>query len=175
MSEALKEKVSEKYHGAVKPFTLFDQNGIQITLNLPGIWQLNPNSQEYYPPLGSSQTNAPVLVNNSGFDIQSATFTVTLNNAVDTNSTNTIANVQWSDGSAHGKQIMEFTCGPVSHKNQVMSTPKDGYSQVRLATTANNGRGQSTFLNGVSLISLTFGPVSADPKTPVNGPIVQVG
>ncbi|MDR6960515.1 hypothetical protein J2W43_004520 [Pseudomonas brassicacearum] len=171
MSEALKNKVTEEYQSAAKPYTLFNQNGIQIILNLPGALQLSPNSQDYYPPLESPETNAPILINNTGFDILSATFIVTLQDVIDTgNKLNTIASVQWWD-KEKGQQVMEFTCGEVDNKNQVMSTPKDGFSRVRWATMANNGRGQSTLLNDVSLVSLTFRPALA----PINGPIVQIG
>jgi len=181
MSEALKEKVSEEYQGPVKTYVLFDQNDIQITLSLPGNLQFNQNSQELYPPLSSqSPSVAPVLVNNSKFDIESATFIVTLQDVLDRN---TIANVLWWNlEEADGQAIMEFTCGPVSKKlpnseaESVTSKPTEkGYSRIRWATMSNNGKGQSNFLIDVSSVKLVIGPVSADPKKPVIGPTVLIG
>ncbi|WP_085577659.1 MULTISPECIES: hypothetical protein [unclassified Pseudomonas] len=176
MSQALKEQASEKYQGQVKTFTIFKQNGISLTLDLPGTLQFNQNSQEIYPPLsGSVLSVAPVLVNETGFDIVSATFSVVLNDVLD--ATNVIANVRWWNMDLlEGQQTMEFVCGPVSNGNKVTSTPSTiGYSRIRWATMANNGHGTASFSNSVSLVSLTFGPIKLDPSKTSPGPIVQIG
>src|SRR5471032_2688280 len=104
MSEALKEKISNDALGLVQKYTLFNQNDILITLDLPSPVTLNLNSQEYYPPLLDLSTKiTPVLKNTSGLDLKSATFTIQLNDVKEDD--NTIANVRWwSTSQADGQQ-----------------------------------------------------------------------
>ncbi|WLG92198.1 hypothetical protein [Pseudomonas cucumis] len=169
MSEALKEKISNDSLGTVQTYTLFNQNGIQITLDLPSPVQLNLNTQEFYP-LNTPPVVAPVLHNKSGLDLKSATFTIQLNDVVDSNP---IANVRWwNNNLADGKQAMVFTCGQINNQTKGTGTATiPGYSQIRWATMANNGRSNETFT--VTDVSFTFNSSVTTGAT--DGPIVRVG
>lgn len=175
MSEALKKAtVSNDSLGTLKKFTLYKQNGIEISLTLPTPVSLNLNSQEFYPPETDQTTIlAPVLENTSGIALKSASFSIKLNNVKEND--NTIANVRWwSVGEADGLQSMEFTCGRIDDKGNGSGTAKtSGYSRIRWATMANNARQHQTFT--VSNVLLTFDQ-SADTTTGANdGPIIRVG
>ncbi|MBC2659830.1 hypothetical protein H7A76_30735 [Pseudomonas sp. MSSRFD41] len=174
MSEALKKTVSNDSLGALKNFTLYNQNGIKITLTLPTPVTLNLNSQEFYPPEADQTTIvAPVLENTSGISLKSATFTIKLNNVIEND--NTVANVRWWNvDEAEGLQAMEFTCGRIDDQGKGSGTAKTpGYARIRWGTMANTARQHQTFT--VSNISLTFNP-SADTTTGANdGPVIRVG
>lgn len=156
-----------KDQAPAQPFTLFDQSGIRITLNLPAALQINQNRQELF-------TTAPVLHNNTGLSIVSASFVIKLDDVID-GSSNVIANVRWWNANTFdGEQTMTFTCGAVAPDASGTCAPTShGYSQVRWGTTVSSGRGTETFTHTLSLVSLTFGPLLSN-KVP-NGPIVQIG
>ncbi|MBK5415389.1 hypothetical protein [Pseudomonas sp. TH31] len=171
MSEALKEKVSNANLGQVQTYLLFNQSGIRITLDLPSPVTLSLNQQEFYPLLTDlSPKLAPVLHNKSGLDLKSATFTIQLNDVKDRN---TIANVRWwNDNLADGKESMVFTCGQILNQSEGTGTAAtSGYSRIRWATMANNGRNNETFT--VSDVLLTFKSTSTTDAT--DGPIISVG
>ncbi|MGX1184750.1 hypothetical protein AB7M29_002429 [Pseudomonas sp. F-14 TE3623] len=174
MSEALKEKISNDIFGPVQTYTLFNQSGILITLDVPSPVMLNLNSQDYYPPLTDLSTKVvPVVKNTSGLDLKSATFTIQLNDVKEDD--NTIANVRWwSTGQAQGLQSMVFTCGPIDNGTQDSGTATtSGYARIRWATMANTGRKNETFT--VSDVSLTFKAASSITTGATDGPIVRVG
>ena len=150
-----------------KDFTLYDANGIKITLNLPEVVQIN----QYRPELF---TSAPVLHNNSAFHIASASFVINFDNVQDY-SGNFIAYVRWWDNSIYdGQQRMTFTCGVVEPSETGTCSPSSpGYSQVRWSTSASSARGVTPLGFSLDLVSLTIGPI---PSTwPSDGPIVQIG
>ncbi len=173
MSQVHKEKViSNDSLGQVQTYTLFNQSGILITLDLPSPVTLNLNSHEFYPPeLDLSTKVAPVLKNTSGLDLKSATFTIQLNDVKEDD--NTIANVRWwSTKQADGLQSMVFTCGPIDNGGNNSGAAKtSGYARVRWATMANTARKNQTFT--VSDVSLTFNSSITTGAT--DGPIVRVG
>ncbi|QXI36748.1 hypothetical protein [Pseudomonas xantholysinigenes] len=176
MSEALRKTVSNDSLGTPKKFTLYEQNGIKITLTLPSPVALNLNSQEFYPPEADRTTIlAPVLENNSGMAVKSASFSIKLNNVIEND--NTVANVRWwSVDEAQGLQSMEFTCGQIDDKGNGSGTAKTpGYSRIRWATMANTARQNQTFTVSNVNVLLTFNS-SADTTTGANdGPIIRVG
>ncbi|PAU55169.1 hypothetical protein [Pseudomonas sp. PICF141] len=174
MSEALKEKISNDSLGKVQTYTLFSQNGILITLDLPSPVALILNNPEYYPPEANPTPKVvPVLTNQSGLDLQSATFTIQVNDVKE--DTNTIVNTRWwNDSQGIGQQSMVFTCGQIANKSAgkgVAAT--SGYEQVRWATMTNNGYGHQTFT--VSDVSLTFKSTSSVTTGATDGPIVRIG
>ncbi|MGE8098948.1 hypothetical protein [Pseudomonas fluorescens] len=174
MSEALKGKISNDTLGQVQTYTLFNQNGILITLDLPSPVTLNLNSQEYYPPLTDLSTKVvPVLRNTSGLDLKSATFTIQVNDVKEDD--NTLANVRWWNvNQADGHQSMVFTCGPIDNGDHSSGTATtSGYSRIRWATMANTGRKNETFT--VSDVSLTFKSTSPVTTGATDGPVIRVG
>jgi hypothetical protein len=162
MPESTKEESLQLFQARPISFTLFDQNGIRITLDLPGALQLNQNTPELF-------TCAPILHNDTTSPIESATFTIELDDVTDF-SKKVIANVRWWNSQIYdGLQTVEFTCGAVKPGETGTCIPNSsGYSQVRWAPSASIGRGTETF-------TLTYEPFS--PKTPVgsSGPLVQIG
>ncbi|CAD5201173.1 hypothetical protein [Pseudomonas sp. FEN] len=177
MNQATQEKISILAQQAVVPFTLFDQNGIKITLNLPKALQINQNNQETYPPKPTPGEGAPMLHNNTIFPIKSATFSIKLEDVID-GSSNVIASVRWwSDEIFDGKQTMEFTVENIRPGEVGICSPtSSGYNQVRWATSVSSGRGVETFTNTLNLVSLIFGPLQPNgPGGNPTGPIVQIG
>ncbi|WP_338524310.1 hypothetical protein NUH87_01015 [Pseudomonas batumici] len=166
MSEAIKEKTSNKDQSPAQTYTLFDQNDIQITLNLPSALQLNPVGQECYPRNPTPEEGAPILHNNTRSPIESVTFTIKLEDVMD--ASKVIANVRWwYDDFANGLQTMTFTCEAVLPGETAICRPtRSGYSQVRWSTEVSIGRGMQSF-------SLTYG--SLPPSPTLTGPIVQIG
>lgn len=151
---------------------------IKITLDLPSALMLNKDQQEYYPTReDSSKVAAPILINNSGYEIQLATFSITLNDLRPSN--NIIANVQWFKMGKPLLQTLKFTCKDVKNANSVQCTIADtehaGYSRIRWATMANNGEGTTTLSCNVSPITLIFSPAASDQGKPVSGPYLQIG
>ncbi|WP_223537997.1 hypothetical protein [Pseudomonas sp. GL-B-16] len=169
MSQLAQEKSQQLEQAPAQTFTLFIQNGISITLDLPGALQINQNRQELF-------TAAPILHNDTTFPIESATFTIKLEDVIDA-STNVIANVRWWNNQIFdGKQTMEFTCKAVLPGKTGPGIPaSSGYSQVRWSTSVSSGRGTETFSNTLSLVSLTYGPFPPNAPTGPTGPIVQIG
>nr|BFD42489.1 hypothetical protein FFPRI1PSEUD_39880 [Pseudomonas sp. FFPRI_1] len=180
MSEALKGKPSVDYQEGVETFTIFEMKelNINITLDLPSALMLNKDEQEYYPRReDNSKVAAPVLTNNSGYDIQSATFSVRLYDLRPSN--NVIANVQWFKVGKPLLQTLTFTCKDVKNGKQAQCTIADtehaGYSRIRWATMANNGEGTTTLSCNVSPITLIFSPAASDQDKLVSGPYLQIG
>lgn len=153
-----------------KQVTLFDQDGIKITLELPVKVQIKLNDQEYY-------TCAPVLHNNTLFPIESAEFIVKLNNVRSTGGAkNEIANVQWWDPiNFDGNSSMTFKCHSVKPKDKRTCTPDvPDSSQIRWSSTVSNGDGRQTLNNTLSLVSLICKP--ADPNSEIDdGPEIIIG
>ncbi|MHB2247743.1 MULTISPECIES: hypothetical protein [Pseudomonas] len=177
MNQAIQEKTATLLQQPAVAFTLFDQNGVQITLNLPSALQINQNGQEYYPPNPTPGEGAPVLHNNTIFPIESATFTVELLDVIDASS-NVIANVRWWNNKIFdGKKSMEFTVKKVLPGEVGICVPSEaGYNQVRWATSVSSGRGTETFKNTLNIVTLTFGPLQPNgPGGNPTGPIVQIG
>lgn len=168
MSESAQQSSQQLAQAPSKTFTLFDQNGIQLTLDLPAALQINQNRGELF-------TSSPVLHNSTNFPIESATFTIVLEDVIDASS-NVIANVRWWNNDIFdGKKSMEFTCRAIQPGGKGTATPSSsGYSQVRWHTSVSSGRGIETFTNTVNLVTLTFGPFPPSPASQ-NGPIVQIG
>lgn len=169
MSQSTQEKSQQLDQAPAQTFTLFTQNGIRITLDLPAALQINQNRQELF-------SSAPILHNDTTFPIESATFTIKLEDVIDASS-NVIANVRWWNNQVfEGKQIMEFTCKAVKPGGTDTCIPaSSGYSQVRWSTSVSSGRGTETFTNTLSLVSLTYGPFPPNHPTGPTGPIVQIG
>ncbi|WP_192564758.1 hypothetical protein [Pseudomonas gozinkensis] len=177
MNQAIQEKTSILLQQTAIPFTLFNQNDIQITLNLPKALQINRDGQEVYPPKPTPGEGAPMLHNNTKFPIKSAKFTIKLEDVID-GSSNVIANVRWwSDEIFDGKQTMEFIVEDIRPGEVGICSPTTaGYNQVRWATSVSSGRGMETFTNKLDLVSLTFGPIEANgPSGNPTGPIIQIG
>jgi hypothetical protein len=174
MSEALKEKISNDAV-TVQPYILFNQNGILITLALPSPVSLVLNNPQYYPPEANpSPKVVPLLTNQSGLDLQSATFTIQVNDVQEDG--NTIVNTRWwNDSLADGQQSIVFTCGPIANQAPPGKgiAAISGYEQIRWATMANNGKGHQTF--SVSDVSLTFKSTSSVTTGKTDGPIVRIG
>ncbi|UWF49678.1 hypothetical protein NYP20_01560 [Pseudomonas sp. N3-W] len=173
MSELTKEKISNKAQQPAKPFTLFDQSNIEITLTLPSALQMNQDRGEIYPSQGEV---VPTFHNKTAFPVKSAKFTITLPDVTD-GSSNVIANVRWwKDATYEGLQTMEFTCGEVSAGGTsqcIASIP--GYPQIRWHSTVSSGHGTEIFKNNVSFVSLIYGPFTPSLPTGTPGPVVQIG
>lgn len=172
MSEALKEKISHDW--TVQTYTLFKQNGILITLDLPSPVALVLNTPQYYPPEANPYPKVvPVLFNLSGLDLQSATFTIQLNDVKE--DANTIVNTRWwNDNLADGQQSMVFTCGQIANKSAGKGiATTSGYEQIRWATMANTGYSHQTFT--VSDVSLTFKSTSSVTTGATDGPVIRIG
>ncbi|AYH46723.1 hypothetical protein B6N31_02810 [Dickeya fangzhongdai] len=150
-----------------KDFTLFEQDGILITLKLPKALQINQNRQESY-------TSAPMLYNKSSFHIKSATFTVELQDVIDASS-NAIASVRWWDADTfNGVKSMKFSCKDIKPGETIVCKPDDSaYTQVRWNATVSSGRGAGKFTSTVSLVELDYGPLK--PNDSNDGPTVQIG
>ncbi|NWD04118.1 hypothetical protein [Pseudomonas gingeri] len=165
----MSDAISNKDQTPAKTFTLFNQNGIKITLDLPGALQINQNRQELY-------TSAPILHNSTIFPIKSAKFTIRLDDVRDASS-NVIANVRWWNPSIfNGEQTMEFNVEAIQPNETGKCTPaSSGYSQVRWATSVSSGRAQETFTNTLNLVSLIYGPLPSNTTNQADGPIIQIG
>ncbi|MDH0646252.1 hypothetical protein N5D48_04990 [Pseudomonas sp. GD03858] len=166
-STALKNKVENRDQQPPKPFSIFNDNRIEITLELPAALQINQNRQESF-------TTAPILHNSTAFDIAGGTFSINLNDVKDASS-NVIANVRWWDASTYdGQQEMTFEIPTVAAGHQAVCKPQSpAYTSVRWNATVSSGRATEVFTNSVKVINLTYSP--ADSKIPASGPIVQVG
>ncbi|WP_397443978.1 hypothetical protein [Pseudomonas chlororaphis] len=161
MSELAKKKNSNLDQDSPTAFTLFDQNDISVTLELPAALSLTKNERTDYP------ANLK-LTNKTKFTITSATFSMTLDDVVDdTNSRVLLANVSWKGAKVTDplKNTMNFIWDtPIPPDETADGRPDTpGYSKVQWVATTNNGQGTETFTNNLTLVSLTFGP---------SGPIV---
>ncbi|MCU7645681.1 hypothetical protein [Pseudomonas piscis] len=171
MPESAK-KVSQLQQGKAKTFTLFDQNDILITLDLPGVLNLLLDEVDVYP-VGDNAVAAPIFTNHTPYPVISATFTIKLGSI--SNGQQEIANAQWQNPDNLKKQeTMSFTCNNVPTGQEVQCDPDTaGYTKVRWQATRTSGEGMEVLNNSLTLVSLTLGPVV--PKTrPDTGPDVTV-
>lgn len=172
MSKIAEERFSNRDASPVTEiFTLFNQNNIRITLELPTAVQINLNQHVGY-------TCAPVLHNdNAIFPIDSAEFSVTLSDVKsDGGSRNVIANVVWWDPiRMKAKPAITFTCAPVSAGQSIQCTPSDkGYTQMRWGTTVSNGEGKQKLENSLDQLKISYSPGNPSSET-VDGPDITIG
>lgn len=162
MSQSTQEKSRQLDQAPTQSFTLFTKNGIRITLDLPGALQITRDRPELF-------SSAPILHNDTTSPIESATFSIKLEDVTD-GSSNVIANVRWwNQNFANGIQTMEFTCNVVKPGETGTCIPtSSGYSQVRWTTEVPSGRGTETF-------SLTYGSFPPNAPTGPSGPFVRIG
>lgn len=163
----MSDNISQREQSTPQHFILLDQDGIQITLELPKALQINQNRQELF-------TTAPVFHNNSDFQIKSATFTVELQDVIDASS-NAIASVRWwNPNTFDGQKKMTFSCEGVKPGETVNCIPsKSEYTQVRWNATVSSGRGVGKFASTLSLVELKY--ESTDWVESKDGPTVQIG
>ncbi|MDI2589891.1 hypothetical protein POF45_00405 [Pseudomonas sp. 681] len=164
----LAKKAPNLSQGAATPFTLFEQNGISITLALPSILKLNLGRDEEY-------ITAPILKNDSPYTVISAAFRISLS-SVSNAAKDVIATVQWLDSdSLETKDVMSFTCGSVPAGKVLQCEPATkGYKKVQWKSTMNSGTGQELLNNSLTLDSIVLGPIASE-AVPATGPNINVG
>ncbi|MGY1446915.1 hypothetical protein [Pseudomonas chlororaphis] len=167
------KKVSQLDQGSATTFTLFTQNDILITLDLPSVLELGLDMVEVYP----KETNAvaaPIFKNNTPYTVISASFTIKLGSVLN-DQKQEIAKAQWQNpGNLKQQESMSFTCKNVPSGQEIQCEPDtDGYTKVRWQATRTSGEGTELLNNSLTLVSLTLGPV--EPKNvPATGPDVTV-
>lgn len=172
MSKTTEQRVSNLDASHVTEiFTLFSENNVRITLELPTAVQINLNQYVGY-------ACTPVLHNdNELFPIESAEFSITLSDVKsDGGSRNVIANVVWWNPiRMKGKSVMTFKCEPVSPGKNAPCTPVDKeFSQMRWGTTVSNGEGKQTLENSLDSLKITYKP--GTPSSQISdGPDITIG
>ncbi|WP_248796446.1 hypothetical protein [Pseudomonas sp. MWU13-2105] len=169
MSELARKEITNLEQGPAQVFTLFEQSGIVVTLELPNALSLSKNERSDYP------ANL-MLTNNTEFTLISANFVVTLDDVVDSVLQALLATVRWKGPNLTDPLLkkMDFTCnGPIPPNGTASCMPNiTGYSKIQWVATTNNGQSTETFTNSLALVSLTLGPIeSIDTPT---GPTIIV-
>ncbi|CAI9007286.1 hypothetical protein [Pseudomonas chlororaphis] len=163
----LAAKVANLTQGAAIPYTLFEKDKISITLKLPSILKLKLGADEEY-------LTAPVLRNDSPYDVLSAAFSITLGTVPDTNSQQVIATAQWlNTDNLETNGVMSFTCGKVAAGKELQCEPvTTGYKKVQWQSTMTSGTGTEV-LNHLTLDSIELGSIASE-VFPDAGPTINV-
>lgn len=171
MSELAKKVASNlEASPARKDVTLYNKDGITIFMAMPVTVKVNQSLDVCYDCV-------PVLTNSTGFPVESAEFTITLNNVRSNGGTkDEILSVQWWDPqSLKPYRTMTFKCGPVEvGKNGTCQPTTPTCSQILCHTTVTSGYGTQTLQNTLSVVSLTYKPTN--PTSDIgDGPDIIIG
>ncbi|MBB1614683.1 hypothetical protein A9978_19785 [Pseudomonas sp. UMC65] len=171
MSESAKKTGSQlEASPARKDVTLYDKDKIKIHMSMPVTVKVNQSKDVSYDC-------APYLMNNTGFPVESAEFTITLNNVRNGGGTkDEILNVQWWDPQTFTPyRTMTFRCGRVEVGEDKKCDPNPlTCSQINCHTTVTNGNGTQTLQNTLSIVSLTYKPTN--PTSDIgDGPNIIIG
>ncbi|WP_155290743.1 hypothetical protein [Pseudomonas chlororaphis] len=168
----LAKKTSQLDQGAVNTYTLFTQNDILITLDLPSILKLGLDRSEVYPK-DTNAVAAPMFKNNSPYIVKSATFTIKLGDI--NGQSGKIATAKWQNpGTLDEQESMSFTCENVSPHQEIQCGPDNpGYTKIRWGSTMISGMTKENLNQSLTLVSLTLGPVVPE-NIPPSGPNISV-
>ncbi|MGA3827330.1 hypothetical protein [Pseudomonas chlororaphis] len=164
----LAKKVSNLKQGGVIPFTLFDLDGISITLDLPNIFKLKLGEED-------DCSAVPMLTNNSPYTVMSATFSITLDESVFNPGKEEIATVQWLNSDSLAQvSSMRFTCGQALVGQKIQCVPETkGYNEIQFKATMNSGEGKELLSKSLTLESILLGAVASE-AVPDAGPVINV-